>query len=67
MHGLCWPDNGKPHGFAFISMDPENAELAITNIDGTKWNHWVIDVCKAMAQKKRWKKWLITVKSMGQP
>jgi RNA recognition motif-containing protein len=48
-----WPDTGNLRGFAFISMDPEEAELAITNMDGTEFNGRVISVSKAMARKEK--------------
>jgi len=51
-----WPDTGNPRGFAFITMEPEDAELAITNIDGTEWNGRIINVSKAMARKEKMEK-----------
>lgn len=48
-----WPDTGNPRGFAFISMDPEEAEHAITNMDGAEFNGRVISVSKAMARKEK--------------
>jgi nucleolin len=48
-----WPDTGNLRGFAFISMDPEEAELAITNMDGTEFHGRVISVSKAMARKEK--------------
>eukprot|EP00590_Aulacoseira_subarctica_P008378 CAMPEP_0172414684 /NCGR_PEP_ID=MMETSP1064-20121228/1322_1 /TAXON_ID=202472 /ORGANISM="Aulacoseira subarctica , Strain CCAP 1002/5" /LENGTH=402 /DNA_ID=CAMNT_0013151463 /DNA_START=101 /DNA_END=1309 /DNA_ORIENTATION=- len=48
-----WPDSGNPRGFAFVSMDPAEADIAIQNADGTEVNGRTITVSKAMARKEK--------------
>jgi nucleolin len=48
-----WADSGKPRGFAFISMDPAEAEIAVLNTDGTDFNGRTVTVSKAMAKKEK--------------
>ena len=48
-----WPDSGNPRGFAFVSMDSADADIAIQNADGTEVNGRTITVSKAMARKEK--------------